>query len=145
MNTMKTVIRKLQSLCSKVKNIRWRLPEMVPDSSYGLSNDDQMVSGLASTPTSSLLKEPNILTKSTSELSIITTPTMWIIHPYSGTCSNTTTRTIFQKGIIIGSSKENVLMYVPQWTLPTPLVRSLISLVLLSLALTAFTTIIFWK
>jgi len=54
-------------------------------------------------------------------------------------------QTILPKGIIIGSSNGNVLMYVPQWTLPTPLVRSLISLALLSLALTAFTIIIFWK
>src|SRR5258708_607362 len=145
MNMMKMVIKKLQILYSKVKNILWKPQVMVQDNSCGPNNVDPTASGLVLTPTFSPLKEPNISTKFTSELSIITTPTMWIIHPYSGTCSNTMTKTILPKGIIIGSSNGNVLMYVPQWTLPTPLVRSLISLALLSLGLTVFTIIIFWK
>src|SRR6266404_208119 len=145
MNMTKTEIKKLQSLCLKAKNTRLKQQAMVLDSFSGLVNGDQMANGLVLTPISSPLKERNISIKSILGHSIITIPTMWIIHPSKGTYSSTMTRIILPKGTIIGSSKENVLMYVPQWTLPTLQVRSLISLVLSFLVLIVFTIITFWK
>src|SRR5258708_7910242 len=142
MKMTKMAIKKWRYLCSKAKNIRLKQQATALASSCGLDNNGQMVNGLALTPTSLPLKERNILTKFISEHNTIMIPTMWIIHPYNGTYFNTMIKTICPRGTIIGSSKENVLIFVPRSTSLTLPERNLISLALLFLVLMACIIII---
>src|SRR5258706_5489752 len=142
---MKSVIKKLLILFSKVKNILLKPPVMVQDNSSGLDNKDPTVNGLVSTQTSLPLNEPNISIKSTLEPNTTTIPMTSIVPPSVENSSNTTIKTTSSDETITGSSKGNVLISALPLTSLTPLVKSLILPALLFLVPMAYIIITYWK
>src|SRR5882672_7537891 len=108
MNTMNWVMSFMQNPYSRLKNIQWRLPEMVPVSFYGPEPRAPMESGTASTPRHWLTREHSTLTKYTSGPNTITIRTTSTPPQSKEDSSNTTTRTTSPSETITGTSSENV-------------------------------------
>src|SRR6266478_925605 len=133
------------SLFSRVKNILWKQPETVQDSSSGPSNSVPTANGSGSTQTFWLRNGRSTSTRYTLGPNTITTHMMWTRPPSKEIYSNITTRTICPEKITTGSLRENDLISLHPLILRIQQEKSLITLVLWYWVLMVLIIIIFSK
>src|SRR5882724_11828956 len=114
---------KTPSLYSRLKNILWRLREMVRESISGPALRGQTVNGLDLIKKNLERNEPSILIRFILEPNITTIPIVWTNLRSRKIYSNTMTKIILIDGNSSGSLEKNDSILLPQLISPTLLER----------------------